>query len=192
MKKKKRMGILGGTFNPIHSGHLLMAEGAREKLMLDEVLFIPCALSPLKKSVNLIPARRRLAMVRAAARGNPVFKVLTMEIKRGGRSYSVDTLQELHKLYKKTADFFFIIGSDSMAGLPAWKNLKKLMKLGKIIAVSRPGYTLDYPGVKLIKIPTLPVSSTDIRHLVRQGRSIKYLVPEQVRKYILKYKIYQR
>ena len=191
MKNKKRIGILGGTFNPIHGGHLLMAEGVRERLRLDKVLFVPCALSPLKKPVNLISARRRLAMVKIAMGDNPAFGVLTVEIKRGGRSYSVDTVSALHKKYKRGADFFFIIGSDSIAGLATWKDIHKLMKLCRFIAVSRPGHNLKYPGVEVIKIPTLPVSSTDIRIMVGRGRSIRYLVPEKVRKYILKNKIYR-
>lgn len=186
----KRIGILGGTFNPIHTGHLLLAEGAKEKLGLDYILFIPCYLPPHKKPLKLVPARHRLAMVRLAVRGNPSFKISTIELKRGGKSYSVDTLQELHRLYKGNANFFFIIGSDSLSGLCTWKSIDKLMKLCKLVAVTRPGYRMRYPGVKIVDLPTLPVSSTDIRQLVRQGESIRYLVPDAVRKYILRNGLY--
>lgn len=181
----KRIGILGGTFNPIHTGHLLVAEGVKEELGLDYVLFIPCYLPPHKKPLKLAPARHRLAMVRLAIRGNPSFRISTIEIKRKGKSYSVDTLEELHRLYKGKARFFFIIGSDSISGLRTWKSIDKLMKLCKLVAVSRPGYRLRYPGVKIIDIPTLPISSTDIRRLIKEGKSIRYLVPEEVRRYIV-------
>ncbi len=186
----RRIGILGGTFNPIHTGHLLLAEGVREKMGLDYVLFIPCYLPPHKKPLNLAPAGDRLAMVRLAVKGNPSFKVSTLEIVRGGKSYSVDTLQELHRLYKGKANFFFIIGSDSLSVLNTWKSIDRVMDLCRLVAVTRPGYRFNSPGVKIIDLPTLSVSSTDIRRLVRQGKSIKYLVPEAVRRYIIKNRLY--
>lgn len=181
----KRIGVLGGTFNPIHTGHLLIAEGVKEKLGLDYVLFIPCYLPPHKKPQRLASARDRLSMVRLAVKGNPSFMVSTMEIKRKGKSYSVDTLEKLHRLYRGKAKFFFIIGSDSISGLKTWKSIDKLMKLCEIVAVTRLGYRLRYPGVRMIEIPTLSISSTDIRRLVKQGKSIRYLVPEAVRRYIV-------
>lgn len=181
----KRIGILGGTFNPIHTGHLLIAEGVKEELGLDYVLFIPCYLPPHKRPLNLAKARHRLAMVRLAIKGNPSFKVSTIEIKRKGKSYSINTLEELHRLYKGKAEFFFIIGSDSISGLKSWKCIDKLMKLCKLVAVARPGHHLKYSGVRMIEIPTLSISSTDIRRLVKQGKSIRYLVPEAVRRYIV-------
>lgn len=187
----KRIGILGGTFNPIHTGHLLLAEGIKEKLHLDYVLFIPCNFPPHKKSLKLALAKHRFNMVRLAVKGNPKFKVSALEIKRGGISYSVDTLDELYKLYRGNAKFFFIIGSDSLKGLRTWKSINKLMKLCKIVAVTRPGYRLKYRGVKNIELPTLPVSSTDIRKFVKRGMSIKHLVPDSVRKYIIKCGLYR-
>lgn len=187
----KRIGILGGTFNPIHTGHLLLAEGIKKKLRLDFILFIPCYLPPHKKPLKLAPAKHRFNMVRLAVRDNPSFKVSALEIKRRGISYSVDTLDELYKLYRGNAKFFFILGSDSLKGLRTWKSINKLMKLCKIVAVTRPGYRLKYHGVKNIELPTLPVSSTDIRKFVKIGRSIKYLVPDEVGKYIHKCRLYQ-
>lgn len=186
----KRIGILGGTFNPVHTGHLLLAEGIKKKLNLDYVLFIPCYLPPHKRPVNLIPALHRLAMVRLAVKGNPSFKVSTLEIEREGVSYSIDTLEELHRLYKGKAEFFFIIGSDSLKEINMWKSIGKLMKLCKFVAVIRPGYRLRYKEVKLLDLPTLPISSTDIRQFVKRGKSIRYLVPESVRAYILKNRLY--
>jgi nicotinate-nucleotide adenylyltransferase len=186
----KKIGILGGTFNPIHSGHLLLAEGIKDTLCLDSVLFMPCNLPPHKLSEIIAPVKKRLTMVRLAVRGNPYFKVSTVEIERGGRSYSVDTLLELHKKYKSRARFYFIIGSDSFSGLKKWKQVDKLMKLCTLVSAKRPGYNFKYKGVKVIDIPTLNISSTEIRHLVKQGKSINYLVPDSVRAYILKNKLY--
>lgn len=186
----KKIGILGGTFNPIHTGHLLLAEGVRERLNLDNVLFIPCFLPPHKRPLRLAPARRRLAMTRLAVQGNPSFKVSTIEIERGGKSYSVDTLRQLHRLYKGKPKFFFIIGSDSVEGIRSWKNIDKLMKLCKLVAVTRPGYFYRYSRVKVIDVPTLPISSSDIRRLIKKRISIRYLVPENVRRYILNKGLY--
>lgn len=186
----KRIGILGGTFNPIHTGHLLLAEMVKEKLGLDYVLFIPCFLPPHKRPIKLAPAKDRLTMVKWAVKGKPYFKVSRIELERGGKSYSVDTLEELHKLYKEKTKFFFIIGSDSLSGLHTWKSLDRLMKLCQIVAVTRPGYRLKHTGVKILNLPTLPISSTDIRQLVREGKSIRYLVPDAVKSYILRNKLY--
>lgn len=187
----KKIGILGGTFNPVHTGHLLLAEGIREGLNLDSVLFIPSFMPPHKKSVKLASAKDRLALVRLAIKGNPYFKVSTIEIKRGGKSYSADTLEGLHKFFKNNAEFFFIIGSDNVSELKKWKSIDRLMKLCSIVTAVRPGYKIKFPKVKVVDIPTLPVSSTDIRQLVNQGKTIKYLVPETVRKYILKNRLYR-
>lgn len=186
----KRIGILGGTFNPIHTGHLLLAEGVKEALQLDSVIFIPCNFPPHKKCCNLVSVKHRLAMVKSAIKDCKGFKVSTIEAERGGRSYSVDTLGKLSKLYKEKAEFFFIIGSDSIIGLDDWKEIKKLTKMCKMVAVARPGYDLKYKGVKVLKVPTFAVSSTNIRNLVKKRKSIKYLVPETVRKYIVKHRLF--
>lgn len=186
----KRIGILGGTFNPIHSGHLLLAEGVREKLNLDYILFIPCCQPPHKKPMKFVSQKDRLAMVRLAVKGNPYFKASNIEIKRGGKSYSVDTLEELHRVYRGGARFFFIIGSDSLKELRLWKSFDRLTKLCNFVAVTRQDYSYKYKGVRAVKVPTLPISSTDIRNFVKQKKTIKYLVPEPVRRYILKNELY--
>ena len=222
-----RIGILGGTFNPIHTGHCLLAEGILVKLELDYILFIPCAVPPHKRPLKLTASRHRLKMIRMAIKENHSFKVSTVELDRGGRSYSVDTLEELTKIYKGKAEFFFIIGSDSLSEFSTWKAPDILLKLCTLVAVERPGYPLTQlektrlegvrlkkgnklfrrgsvslpnfltgltkgriKGMKVVSVPTLPVSSTDIRKLVKQGKSIKYLVPEDVRKYIIKHRLY--
>lgn len=187
----KKVGILGGTFNPVHAGHLLLAEGIREKLSLDRVLFIPCCFPPHKNSVKLAPSKDRLAMVRLAIKGNPYFKVSNKEIKREGKSYSIDTLEDLYRMYKGDAKLFFLMGSDNLSGLKKWKSIDRLIRLCTLVTAIRPGYKTKYPGVKVVDIPTLPISSTNIRHLINQGKTIKYLVPESVRKYILKNRLYR-
>ncbi len=197
----KRIGILGGTFNPIHNGHLLIAEGLVDKLKLDRIIFIPCAIPPLKNSKQLINARHRLEMVKRAVKGHSRFSVASLEIDRGGVSYSVDTLTELRRQFK--AKLYFIVGSDSLTCLSAWKDIGKVLSLAQMVAVSRPGYPvipaqvkrkirIDWRRVKLVEIPTLSISSTEVRSLTRSGRSLKFLVPEQVRKYILRYRLYKK
>lgn len=188
-----RIGILGGTFNPIHTGHCLLAEGILVKLKLNYILFIPCAVPPIPKSYKLVSARHRLNMVKMAIKGNPAFKISTIELDRGGKSYSSDTLEELTKIYKKKAKFFFIIGSDNLDDFSTWKDTDKLLRLSTLVLVNRPGGPLTKRKIndrELVNVPTLPISSTDIRTLVKKGKSIKYLVPENVREYILKNRLY--
>jgi nicotinate-nucleotide adenylyltransferase len=187
----KKIGILGGTFNPIHAGHLMLAEGASNVLGLDCVLFVPCNFPPHKNPSDLVSAKDRIAMVRLAIKGNSSFKVSMIELKRGGKSYSVDTLKELHKKYKGKAKFFFIIGSDSFSGLKKWKDVDELIKLCTLVAAKRPGYNFKYKGIKLVDIPTLHISSTEIRRFIKNDIGIKYLVPDSVRKYIGKRKLYK-
>jgi len=201
-----KIGILGGTFNPIHTGHLMMAEAVLSKLKLNYVLFIPCALSPTKSSEKLAESSHRLKMVERAVKGNPSFKVSKIELERGGRSYSVDTLDTLKKIYKNKTKFFFIIGADNLSQLCKWKQPDRLFKLCTPVVVGRQGIPLISLGkyyqkqagltkaqinkLRLINAPTLPISSTGIRAMVRKGRPIRYLVPEPVRRYILRYKLY--
>jgi nicotinate-nucleotide adenylyltransferase len=189
----KKIGILGGTFNPIHAGHLLLAEEVKEKLGLDHVIFIPCFLPPHKNSRDLPSAKHRLNMVKLAVSDNNDFKVSTIEIDRGGRSYSIDTMHELATSYEKGTRFYFIIGSDSVATLSSWKSIDKLIKMCIIVAVGRPGYKNGRKkGVKTLDLPTIPVSSTDIRNLIKKDVSIHYLVPDKVREYIIKNGLYKR
>ena len=188
-----RIGLFGGTFNPIHTGHCLLAEGILVKLKLNRILFIPCAAPPVSKSYKLAPAKHRLNMTKIAVKGNPWFKISTIELDRGGKSYSSNTLEELTKMYKKKAKFFFIIGSDNLDDFCTWKDPDRLLKLCTLVVVERPGCSsLKRKGrKKMLRVPTLPISSTDIRRLVKRGKSIKYLVPEGVRKYILKHRLYR-
>lgn len=189
----RRIGILGGTFNPIHNGHLLMAEGILAKLRLDSILFIPCDIPPHKKTLRLISSIHRKKMVQCAIKDNHHFVLSAVELKRRGKSYSIDTLKELAKIYKDKTKLFFIIGSDNLHGFSKWKDPKTLLKLCELVVVKRPNMPLTkhkINGIKTVNVPTLPISSTNIRSLIRRKKSIKYMVPEDVRKYILNHRLY--
>lgn len=189
-----KIGILGGTFNPVHTGHLLMAEGVKAAQKLDRIIFMPCALPPHKHSVRLAGGKHRVKMIKLAVKGNPCFDVSEIELKRGGKSYSVDTLEELAEGCKKNTRFFFIIGSDNLQSFDKWKSPSRLLELCKIIVVGRPGYKFPkrkHKNIIFVNIPTLPVSSTDIRTYIKQNRSIKYLVLDPVQDYIHKNRLYR-
>jgi nicotinate-nucleotide adenylyltransferase len=196
------MGILGGTFNPIHVGHLLMAQDALEQLRLDCVLFIPSAQPPHKTVDKLASARDRLRMIKLAIRDNNRFEVDDIEVKRGGKSYSVDTLLQLKRRYPR-ADFFFIIGADSLRELHLWREVKRLVSLCTFVTVPRPGFEakpvidrrLDTVTRRRLRQHILrghacDIASRDIRARVSGGQSIRYLVPEAVRMYIARRRLY--
>ncbi len=215
----QRIGILGGTFNPVHYGHLAAAEEVRDRLKLDRVLFIPVAVPPHKEE-ELPSAVQRLEMVRLAVAGHPQFRVSDLEIKRGGRSYTVDTLEALLPLHPG-AELFFITGLDSFLEVRTWKAWERLLTLCSFVVISREGCRfrdlerLGFPAsagpelealdgrtkeqatlplaegkVVLIRIPYYEISSTDIRERLRRGRSVKYHLPEQVEHYIIENKLY--
>ncbi len=216
----QRIGILGGTFNPIHYGHLAAAEEVWSRLELDQVLFVPSFLPPHKKNEVIPSAAQRQEMVVLAIAGNPHFSLSDIEVKREGMSYSIDTVQELLHLHPST-DFYFITGLDSFLEIQTWKEWERLLSLCRFIVLSRPGYvfsdlaSIDFMStaakelhaldqgaltravletgrstVHLEQIPLYDISSTDIRQRVRQGRTIKYLLPECVETYIIKNKLY--
>lgn len=197
-----KIGVMGGTFDPIHLGHLATAEAVREIFTLDEILFIPAARPPHKLSKNVTDERHRLAMTILATRSNKFFKVSDMEIKRQGLSYTLDTMNELRKIFGDTAELFFIIGADSLADLSKWHEAEKLVEKCHFIATTRQGVDIDFSAVKnffgsaalehihRVTTPGLEISSTDIREKVRLGRSIKYLIPEAVEEYILREGLY--
>lgn len=196
------IGILGGTFNPIHIGHLVAAEEARMALGLREVLFIPAGQSWLKGDRAILPAEHRVEMVRLAIVSNPHFKLSTLEVERPGESYSVDTMEELRRQYGSAGRLFFILGSDSLMTLPRWKQPARLVQLCQLVVMNRPGpppnmaaLEESIPGVSrrivLLDMPGMDVSSTDIRERVLCGRSIRYLVPAEVENYILEHRLYR-
>ena len=217
----KKLGILGGTFNPIHVGHLAAAEEVRERLDLARILFIPSFLPPHKDDEAIPPAAQRLAMVKIAIAGNPQFSLSDIEVQRGGKSYTVDTVTDLHRAYPG-AEFFFITGLDSFLDIQTWKDWERLLGLCSFVVLSRQGHAftdlVNFPFMKTSKqklevldsgeqarikaetpagmsiwleqVPLYDISSTDIRKRIRQGRSIKYLLPDEVETYIINNTLY--
>lgn len=188
-----RIGILGGTFNPIHIGHLILAEEAYFKLKLDKLIFVPAFIPPHKDVLGLISAKDRLEMVRLAIEDNTAFEISTFEIDSKKKSYSIDTLKEFRALYGEDAQLCFITGSDSLKDLFSWKNINDIFKISKFIVANRPGFPLkDIPKeADTVVITPIEVSSEDIRKRLKEQRSIRYLVPDKVRKYIMDHRLYQ-
>jgi len=188
----KRIGILGGTFNPIHIGHLLIAEEARSKLKLDKVIFVPANLPPHKTSKSLISSKDRYKMVQLATRSNPNFEVSNYEIKKTGKSYSVDTVNYFHKKFPKKTKLYFIIGGDSYQTLDKWRQIDDILKKVTFVTVNRPGYKGVKHKIKSyqIEMPEVNAASSDLRRRIVLGKSIKYLLPESVIRYIKKRKLY--
>ena len=179
------IGILGGTFNPIHIGHLILAEEALSKLKLDKVVFIPTYLPPHKDVEGKIKPKDRLKMVELAVEDNPAFECSSLEIDSRKMSYSIDTLKSLKKKYGEDNQLYMITGSDLLKDLFSWKDVNEIFKMSKFIVANRPGYPVeDVPeGVETVVITPIEVSSEDIRRRLKEGRSIRYLVPEKVRQY---------
>jgi len=186
-----KIGLLGGTFNPIHIGHLILAEEAREKLGLDRIIFVPAYLPPHQDNSDIAPAAHRLNMARLAIKGNKLFSVSDMEIKRDGRSYTIDTVREFKKVYPND-ELYFIIGSDLLTYLDAWKDLVEIIKMVKFIAATRPGYPLQNLPSYLTTLPirAVDISGFEIRQCVKEKKSFRYLVADSVYKYILKKRLY--
>ncbi|MDP3142428.1 MAG: nicotinate-nucleotide adenylyltransferase, partial [Candidatus Omnitrophota bacterium] len=137
-----KIGILGGTFNPLHVGHLAIAEAIRDKINLDKVIFVPSYIPPHKSKIKLAAAGMRFKMVKAGIKGNPNFSVSDSEIIRQGKSYSVDTLRYFRKLYRRKAKLYFIIGADSLPELKTWREIRAILKLARFVVVNRPGYAI--------------------------------------------------
>mgnify|MGYP001136656174 CR=1 FL=1 len=196
------IGVLGGTFDPIHMGHLIIAEEVRARLDLAEVLFVPAG-EPWLKINNLIsPAEHRVEMVRLAIAGEPSFKLSTMEIERGGPSYTVDTLAELNHQIGAEDKLFFILGWDNLNQLPRWHEPSRLVRMCRLVPVRRVGYSspdLDsleaaVPGlsqsITMLDTPQIEISSSEIRDRVARGLSIHHLVPEEVERYAKEHRLY--
>lgn len=188
-----KIGILGGSFNPIHIGHLILAEEVREKLRLDKIFFIPVYLPVHKDANDLLPAEVRLKMVRLALKGNSHFEALDIEVKRKGKSFTIDTLRSLHQLYPQVKKFFFIVGSDALGYLDSWKDIKEVMKLAKFVVASRPNYPLkDLSGNVLpLAIEPVDISGYRLRQRIKYGESVRYYLPESVYRYIIKEGLYK-
>jgi nicotinate-nucleotide adenylyltransferase len=196
----RKLGVMGGTFDPIHHGHLVTAEEAHRQFELDEVLFVPTAHPWMKEERDVTPAEDRYLMTVIATASNPHFSVSRVEIDRGGPTYTVDTLRDLAGEYGKDSELFFITGADAILEIFRWKDPEEVLGLARVIAATRPGYDIarfeaeeptHHPRVSVMQIPALAISSTDIRSRVREGRPIRYLVPEGVKTYIDKMGLYR-
>ena len=197
-----KTGVLGGTFDPIHNAHIVVAEEAVSSLDLAEVLFIPTAQTPLKEDLPMSAVEHRVQMVRLAIADNPHFKLSTVEIDRPGTSYTVDTISELRDKLGAESELFFIVGWDSLAQLHRWREPVRIVQMCSLVAVPRPGYSLpdmdslekDVPGLskKLIVLdkPEIDISSTSIRERVARGLSIDHLVTTPVADYIKQNRLY--
>lgn len=200
----KRLGVMGGTFDPIHVGHLIAAECAREALALDEVLFVPAGDPPHKENSQVTPAEHRYTMTLLATVTNPRFAVSRIELDRRGKSFTVDTIEALKAQLPAETEVYFILGSDSMADVPKWHRPERLLSLCHFIVVGRPGWDRSAVEASLgplyephrerihpIDIPEVAVSSSEIRARVRAGRSIRYLTPDLVVQYIEERSLYK-
>lgn len=203
-----RIGVLGGTFNPVHLGHLIVAQTAMERFELGRVLFIPCASPPHKNGPGLAEGRHRLAMLQSAIEGDLRFEVSDVELQRGGRSYTIDTVRALHERFPG-ADFCFIIGADTLTELHTWREIETLLTLVRFVTVARPGTDLaplrarpdrlrlppPWPERLLADVAEarqVDISSSDIRYRLAEGMSIRYLVPVGVEMYITEHHLYRQ
>ena len=187
-----KIGILGGTFNPIHLGHLILAEEAREKLGLNKIIFVPTYLPPHKDISDIAPAKDRMSMLNLAISSNRYFSTSDIEIKRDGLSYTIETIKELKKRFAAD-DLYFIIGSDLLTYLAGWKDLSEIIKTVRFVAATRPGYPLDeIPSyISTLAIRAVDISGFQIRNCVKENKSFRYLVPDSVREYIVRKKLYK-
>jgi len=218
-----KTGIFGGTFNPVHYGHLRSAEEAREALDLDRIVFVPCFLPPHKGHKDISPPEQRVEMLQIAISGKSDFELSRIEVDRQGPSYSVETFRQLHKLYGEEESLYFIIGADSFVEIASWKDYEELFRLTNFIIVTRPGYMQglgDKSPLNLLPVaiqsrfcydPTekilhhdsgmdiyflettgFDIASTQVRKCVAEGKSVTYLLPPEVERYIEEKKLYIR
>ncbi len=189
-----RLGVMGGTFDPIHHGHLVAASEVQSLFALDEVVFVPTGQPWQKVHREVSPPEHRYLMTVIATASNPRFTVSRVDIERGGTTYTVDTLRDLHR-ERPEAELFFITGADALAQMLSWKDAVELFDLAHFVGVTRPGYHLSESGlpadrVTLQEVPAMAISSTDCRDRVSAGEPVWYLVPDGVVQYINKYDLY--
>ncbi|BBY41906.1 nicotinate-nucleotide adenylyltransferase [Mycolicibacterium celeriflavum] len=200
MAPRRRLGVMGGTFDPIHNGHLVAASEVAELFGLDEVVFVPTG-QPWQKDRHVTAAEDRYLMTVIATASNPRFSVSRVDIDRGGPTYTKDTLRDLRAL-NPDADLFFITGADALASILSWQNWEEMFAIASFVGVSRPGYELDGKHIaaaikelpddalQLVEVPALAISSTDCRKRAQENRPIWYLVPDGVVQYVAKRKLY--
>jgi len=192
----KRLGIMGGTFDPIHHGHLVAASEVGHYFGLDEVIFVPTGQPWQKEDRTVSPGEDRYLMTVIATASNPRFSVSRVDIDRPGETYTIDTLSDLRLQRGPDAEFFFITGADALARMISWRDADELFKLAHFVGCTRPGHQLsmsDLPDgqVSLVEIPALAISSTECRARVRHGQPIWYLVPDGIVQYISKRRLYR-
>ncbi|WP_243064752.1 nicotinate-nucleotide adenylyltransferase [Humibacter sp. RRB41] len=190
---RRRVGVMGGTFDPIHHGHLVAASEVAQSFDLDEVVFVPTG-QPWQKG-NVTESEHRYLMTVIATASNPRFTVSRVDVDRDGPTYTIDTLRELQAA-RPDSDLFFITGADAIAQILSWRDVEELWKLAHFVAVSRPGHQLEVTGlpngdVSLLEVPALAISSTDCRDRVSRGFPVWYLVPDGVVQYISKHHLYR-
>jgi len=203
MKNDKKVGIIGGTFNPIHIGHLILAENAYDEYKLDEILFIPTGISHFKDPSIVLDKKKRISMTGGAIDDNPHFALSTIETDRPGNSYTYETLEELKRVNPDT-EYYLIIGADSLFQMEEWKEPQSIMNNAIILVAVRKGQSLEELKVKadeLIKkydadirvltCPYIDISSTEIRQRIKEGKSIRYMVTDNTRDYIEKLRLYR-
>lgn len=197
-----RIGLIGGTFDPIHTGHLIIAEEAVNALELDQVVFAPAGQPPHKPADGISDPEHRSKMVQLAIADNEQFTVSRVDLDRAGPCYTVDTIRLVQSAWGPSTEVCFLIGGDSLRDLPTWHQPERLLHMCQLVAVPRPGYQPDLealdvllPGasqqITILDAPTLDISSTEIRARIREGRSIRYLVPRSVERYIGQHGLYR-
>ena len=203
MAEKKRVGILGGTFDPIHVGHLMTAEAVRDEYHLDKVIFIPAAVPPHKQNQDVTEAMHRYVMTVLATCSNPNFEVSDIEMNRPVPSYTIDTIRELLERFGEDTEFYFITGADAIQEIHTWDRIEELLEMCHFIGASRQVCLPDVNQIKAsfgelgkrkihrLETPELEISSTDIRNRIKKGYSIKYIVPTAVEQYIYKQGLYR-
>ncbi|MCL1797093.1 MAG: nicotinate-nucleotide adenylyltransferase [Eggerthellaceae bacterium] len=197
-----RLGIMGGTFDPIHIGHLACAEQIREKFGLDAIVFIPAGVPVYKKHLDITPAHHRFEMCRLACESNPFFDASSLEIDRAGDTYTVDTLRDLRAYYPENVELYFITGADAVFSIIKWRESSAIASLAHLIAATRPGYVVsdeqkadlllhsDF-SITYAEVTALAISSSDLRARVGEGKSLRYLVMQRVFDYIEREGLYQ-
>ncbi len=206
LQNVNRAGIMGGTFDPIHQGHLVTAEAARSEFKLEKVVFVPSGQPPHKRGLQISPKEDRYLMSVLATAANPYFEVSRTEIDRPGESYAYETVRYFKEIMPERSELFFITGADAIMEIVTWKNVGLLLEMCTFIAATRPGYSLHELKEKLIsnistvyahkiiplEVPAMAISSTDIRQRVKSKCTIKYLLPEAVENFIQKNDLYQK
>ncbi|MDF2877149.1 MAG: nicotinate-nucleotide adenylyltransferase [Clostridia bacterium] len=202
--KITKLAIMGGTFDPIHIGHLVTAEEVRHEFNIDEVIFVPTGHPPHKSNINMTTSEHRYLMTVLATAANASFKVSRLEIDREGVTYTIDTIKELKRMYGEEVRLYFITGADAIHKILTWKESEKLLQLCEFVAVTRPGHNKNellwqidelkrryQTNIHFLEVPALAISSSNIRERIHHMKTIKYLVPEEVENYIKKYNLYE-